>query len=273
MKITKLHFTLLFLAIGTLSSAQTSVSPYEWDWKIDGPWLGVGLGGTAGGLLTIQNKNRFTETELNILNKDDVFFVDRWSAGYSSERASTLSDYPFYSSFAVPFVLLLDGKVNDHTAQVMGLYIESLSTTSAMFTLTAGLVNRTRPLVYSDEVGLGEKMRNTNRRSFYSGHVAASATAMFFAAKVFSDFNPDSKLKPYFWTAAFTVPAVVGYFRIRAGKHFLTDVVLGYTLGALTGYLVPELHRKKNHSIQLSPSASRTPLGDNVKGIRCSLSF
>jgi len=44
------------------------------------------------------------------------------------------------------------------------------------------------------------------------------------------------------WAAA--VPAAVGYFRMEAGKHFLTDVLLGYSIGATVGVLVPELHKK-----------------------------
>ena len=44
------------------------------------------------------------------------------------------------------------------------------------------------------------------------------------------------------WVAA-AVPAVVAYFRIRAGKHFLTDNLVGYAVGATVGVLVPRLHR------------------------------
>ena len=36
---------------------------------------------------------------------------------------------------------------------------------------------------------------------------------------------------------------VVAYFRIRAGKHFLTDNLVGYAVGATVGVLVPRLHR------------------------------
>jgi len=58
-------------------------------------------------------------------------------------------------------------------------------------------------------------------------------------------FCPDSKWKPVVWGAAITIPAVMGYFRVAAGKHFPTDVMAGYLVGGAVGFLVPHLHRKK----------------------------
>ncbi|WAC02366.1 hypothetical protein N7U66_01100 [Lacinutrix neustonica] len=121
---------------------------------------------------------------------NDINFIDRWGAGKYSEEASKFSDIPFGLSFATPFVLLLDDEANDHYGQLFGIYIESLATTSALFSVTAGLTNRARPYVYgSDEPQ--DKIESTSAtRSFYSGHVAATTTATFFAAKVYQDFNP-----------------------------------------------------------------------------------
>jgi membrane-associated phospholipid phosphatase len=45
------------------------------------------------------------------------------------------------------------------------------------------------------------------------------------------------------WGAAAIIPAVVAYFRIKAGKHFLTDNLVGYAVGATVGVLVPRLHQ------------------------------
>ncbi|MFS4446486.1 phosphatase PAP2 family protein [Maribacter sp. 2307UL18-2] len=264
---------LVQLVISTSCYSQDNDSPYSWDWKKDGIWLGAGFGGSVGGLLIGKEKTPYTEEQLNALDKNDLFVLDRWAAGNYSKNASVASDYPFYGSFVVPFALLLDDKINNETATVLGLYLESLATTSAIFTITAGLVDRPRPLVFSEDAPLERRLRKTSKRSFYSGHVAASATAMFFAAKVYSDFHPRSPLRPYFWTAAFTVPAAIGYLRLKAGKHYLTDIVLGYTLGALTGYLVPELHKKKEKSFQLYPSAGLTPMGREVNGLAIRYSF
>jgi len=264
---------LVTVLIYATSSAQQSTSPYEWNWVKDGIWLGAGLGGSAYGLVLIQNKEDLTDEELNNLNKDDISGINRWAAGYSSENASAISDIPFAISFAAPFALLFNDDINDHTGQYIGMYLESLSTTSALFSITAGLVNKSRPYVYDEDLDTARRRSNNGQRSFYSGHVAASAAATFFAAKVYSDFNPDAEGKFYVWAAAAAVPATVGYFRLRAGQHFLTDILLGYGLGAATGILVPELHKTKDISLRVSPTSGRNFLGDDYSGLALSYTF
>jgi membrane-associated phospholipid phosphatase len=271
MKRTLILWLAIFLSFSV--HGQQPDTPYTWDWKKDGPWLGLGFGGSAAGLLIGKEKTDYTVPELVALDKKDLFFADRFAAGYYSESLSKASDYPFYSSFALPFALLFDDSINNHSGQVIGLYIESLVTTSAIFTITAGFVDRPRPLVFSEEAPLERRLRKTSKRSFYSGHVAASATALFFAAKVYGDFHPDSPLRPYLWASAFIIPAGVGYLRLQAGKHYLTDIILGYGLGTLTGYLVPHLHKRKDNRLQFSTSGIRTPLGDLAQGLALRFTF
>ena len=130
----------------------------------------------------------------------------------------------------------------------MLLYVETMAVTGAMFTLANGLSERRRPLVYSSEAPMDEKTRKNAKNSFYAGHTAATASATFFWAKVFNDYNPDSPWKPVVWGVAAALPAGVGYLRLKAGKHFLSDNILGYALGAGAGILVPHLHKKGNTS-------------------------
>jgi len=260
---------LLFSFLNT--TAQKSQSPYEWDWVTDGIWTGTALAGSAGGLLLIQNKDAITEAELAriVADQENINFIDKWAVGNNSERANTISDIPFGLSFVAPAALFLDDETNDHTFQVLGLYLESLATTASLYTITAGLVNRSRPYVYDEtgETSLDRRTSNNGQRSFYSGHVAATATATFFTAKVFSDFNPDANGKAWIWAGAAVIPASVGYLRIEGGQHFLTDVLLGYGLGAVTGYLVPELHKTKNESFSFYPTGGINRVGDEYKGL------
>ena len=206
---------------------------------------------------------------------DKINFLDQWVAGKHNEDANAISDIPFALSFAAPFALLFDDEINDHTGQYIGLYIESLATTAALYTITAGLVDRSRPYVYDNSGDTGEdrRFKNNGQRSFYSGHVAATATATFFAAKAFSDFNPDANGKVFVWAGAATLPAAVGVLRMEAGQHFLTDVLLGYVLGAGTGILVPELHKKKVENIDIYPSSGTSFNGDSYNGMAFRYTF
>jgi membrane-associated phospholipid phosphatase len=175
----------------------------------------------------ITNKKGITLAELAMKNKEDIPFFDRGNAGYYSEKADKDSYIPFGASFAMPIIMLLANKnERQHAGQIAALYVEAMSISGAIFTLSAGAVNRSRPLVYGSAAPTEKKLINNSQRSFFAGHVSAAATATFFAAKVFADFNPDSKAKPYIWAAAAAIPAVVGYLRYKAGMHFLS-VILG----------------------------------------------
>ncbi|QTD37945.1 phosphatase PAP2 family protein [Polaribacter batillariae] len=257
------------LLLSQISFGQQNASPYEWKWKRDGIWTGAAFAASAGGLLIISSKDTYSDADLaQIRSKiNDINFIDRWVAGNYSESANTLSDVPFAFSFVAPFALLLDKKARNNSGQLFGIYIESLATTSALFTITAGLSNRSRPYTYGTEAPLEQRKSITATRSFYSGHVAATATATFFAAKVYQDFNPDSPAIPYIYAGAAILPAAVGYFRMQAGQHFLTDVLLGYGLGALAGYYIPELHKKKSRSFSFQPIMDQNFYGENYQGI------
>lgn len=242
-----------FLLVGNLTFSQ-SKSPYQTSFKKDAPILAAGLGLSFLGVTLIKNKAELTPAEVAMKSKNEVFFMDRFSAGNYREKADNDSYIPFYGSFAVaPILALIDGNQRSHYGQVSVLFLESMSAAAASFTLAAGLVQRSRPLVYNTSLPLADRQDSDEQRSFFAGHTTATAAATFFAAKVFNDFNPDSKLKPYVWTAAAIVPAVVGYQRLRAGKHFLTDNLLGYGVGMACGILIPELHKAKNENLSIQP--------------------
>jgi hypothetical protein len=58
------------------------------------------------------------------------------------------------------------------------------------------------------------------------------------------------------------VPAAVAYFRLEAGKHFLSDNLVGYAVGATMGVVVPQLHK-----VAAGQGVSLVPLqGVNVNG-------
>ena len=165
-------------------------------------------------------------------------------------------------------LVAIDKTERQQAGKVLVMYTESLAITAALYTVTAGAINRSRPLVYPDKNGnfkadLDKRESNNSQRSFYAGHVAATASTTFFAAKVFSDLHPDSKLKPFVWVTAAALPVVTGYYRYKAGEHFLSDITLGYVLGAGVGILVPQLHKINNFNrVSIAPA-----MWQNAKGV------
>lgn len=231
-------------------------TPYNINFKKEIPFFAAGVGLLTSGLIlkSTNEKAPFTQEEINQLDPKNVNRFDRVAIYTDNEESKELSDVLLYSGLALPLFFF----TNHHTGKDFGpLGIMALE----VFTITSGLTmnakfifNRTRPLVYSDEFSLDAKTASNARLSFFSGHTAQTAAFSVFMAKVIHDYHPNMKkgIKVGIWAFAFTVPAAMAYLRVDAGKHFPTDVIAGYVVGASVGWLVPHLHKKKNKDSNLS---------------------
>jgi hypothetical protein len=242
--------------------AQKAPSPYHTRFAVDGPVILGEAAVSAFGLYRSQQRNGATNAELAALRRDDVPRFDRFSAGYYSESAQTASDLLCYPTLAIaPGLLALNPAIRHRYGQVAVLYIQTMLAADALFATSIGNLPRYRPYLYGSEGG-DSRNGHIATNSFFAGHTAHTAAATFFAAKVFHDFNPDSPAQPYVWGAAAVVPAAVAYFRLEAGKHFLSDNLVGYAVGATMGVVVPQLHK-----VAAGRGVSLVPLqGVNVNG-------
>ena len=115
-------------------------------------------------------------------------------------------------------------------------------------------------------MSIEERQTASAKQSFYSGHSSHVSTLSFFTASVLTDLYPESKLKFIWWSAAATLPAATAYLRYNAGRHFLSDVIVGYIVGGTIGYLVPKLHkvRPDKYKISLVPTTSSLSMGLSI---------
>ncbi|OGX88540.1 phosphatase PAP2 family protein [Hymenobacter glacialis] len=257
------------LLTGQAAQAQKSPSPYKTDFLVDGG-ITVGLGAiSAAGLYLVQQKNGLSNAELAALDRNDIPKIDRFAAGKFSERAQTISDIFAYPTLLIaPGLLALNPEVRGRYGQVLGLYLQTMMANNAIFTMTVGNVYRYRPYLYGTEGGGGRNGKIATN-SFFGGHTANTAAATFFAAKVFHDFNPGSSAEPFVWGAAALVPVAVGYYRIEAGKHFLTDNMVGYAVGATLGIVVPQLHKVgRSRGVSMVPMQGLNINGHSYSGLR-----
>ncbi len=108
--------------------------------------------------------------------------------------------------------------------------------------VTRLLVQRPRPFVYANPLVLGTEA--AHYVSFYSGHtsfVAATWTGLVITAW--------SRKASSAWLfgalgAWQLMPFLTGYFRVLAGRHFLSDVVVGMIAGTCVAIGVHAAHRK-----------------------------
>lgn len=237
-----LRYFFLVLLLAYQSPPGYGQSPYRLSSPGEYILSGSAFGFSVTGFLLSQHKAPFTAEKIVQLKKEDVSAFDRSAISHFSSHAKNTSDVLLYASLASPFVLLLDQNVRENSLQTGLLYFETLLVASVGVNISKGLVRRARPYVYNPEAALSLKQKTDATNSFFSGHTAMSAASSFFAAKVFCDYNPSSKLKPAVWIGAAALPLATGYCRYRAGQHFFSDILVGYCWGALTGIIIPQLH-------------------------------
>ncbi|QIX60381.1 phosphatase PAP2 family protein [Hymenobacter sp. BT18] len=259
----------LGVSAAPVAKAQQAESPYRTRFVVDAP-ITVGLGAVSGlGLYLVQQKNGLSQQQLAALNKNDVPKFDRFVAGNYSDQAQLNSDALCYGSLLVaPGLLVLNDNARGRYGQVAALYLQTMLATDAVFTMSVGTVTRYRPFLYGTEGPENKRSSRIATNSFFAGHTAHTATATFFAAKVFHDFNPDSPAEPFVWGAAALVPAAVAYYRMEAGKHFLSDNLVGYAVGATMGVVVPQLHKTTGRTgVSLVPMQGLNANGYSYGGL------
>lgn len=184
-------------------------------------------------------------SDLRITTYDQINGFDRLGSNFEHGNTRQLSDFGLYAGAALSGLLFADKTMRKDLGALALLYVETVAIAGGLTNITKAGFGRPRPYVYGPEWVPGTTLSSGDQAAFISGHTSLSAAGSFFFARVFTDYHPDSKLKPYVWGLAATIPAVTGYLRVRAGRHYPTDVIAGYALGATVGYLVPTLHKRK----------------------------
>jgi membrane-associated phospholipid phosphatase len=242
--------SILGLAI-LFSFAMQAQTPYKLNLGKELAFTGVGLSATFLGAQFRSGVPIYSGDELAALNAGSINSFDRNTVNNYSLNAHQASNVFWISAMASPVFFLTGKETRNSIGTVAVLWTETMFITSGLTLMTKYAVRRTRPFVYNPSVEIGKKRNANARGSFFSGHTSMSAASCFFAAQVFSDYYPESKWKPAVWGLAATIPAVTGYLRVQGGRHFPTDVIAGYAVGALVGIAVPRLHKRKNQDKRL----------------------
>ncbi|MCO5273521.1 MAG: phosphatase PAP2 family protein [Flavobacteriales bacterium] len=168
----------------------------------------------------------------------DRAVVGNWNSG--AHRASNI----LFSSAAA--VSLAAAYVAPHGGQAWAppvMALESGLLASGLTNTVKELVRRPRPYLYDPALAGKFTPGPEDRLSFWSGHTANMAAITFSTACIVQRSDAAPVMKTTAWITAAAVPACMGYLRMRAGRHFPTDVLVGYAAGATVGLLVPYVHR------------------------------
>ena len=237
--------SLIFLLAFSISCCLSGqgLQPYNPSNATNGVLIGLGGSLTVGSMLLDKKVTPMTEAEVMALDRTKIWPIDRFSLRHLSFETDEFTDKLLLTSFASPFFLLLDKTGRNNFDDMALIVFQGAMVNSALINLTKVTAQRARPYNYNPDAPLDIKLRKSSRYSFYSGHVATAAYFSFTTAQLYSDLHPNSNARPYVWAAAGLIPAAVAYGRMRAGKHFFTDVLVGFVAGTAIALTVPALHR------------------------------
>ncbi|MEL7220440.1 MAG: phosphatase PAP2 family protein [Bacteroidota bacterium] len=238
----------LLLAL-TLNAQQQA--PYYFSLERELIYGGAAVGSTLVGLTMHQSVN---DVSISTIELPKVSAFDDVAPKVLNIKPSNLSDGFLFASIALPSTFLLEKNTRKDIVGIGLLYTEAMLLNLGITDIIKIAVLRPRPYTLNPDLAPSTILKRNDRASFFSGHTSVTATAGFFCARVFADYYPDSSLKPYVWTVAALIPATTGYLRIRAGKHYPTDVLTGYIIGGAIGYLIPTLHKKPIQNRKLDVS-------------------
>ena len=118
--------------------------------------------------------------------------------------------------------------------------------------LAKSATGRLRPSAWA----AGRLQGTNSNRSFYSGHTALAFSLASSAGTVAT--MRGYRTAPWVWAVGMTLAAGVGYLRVGADAHWLTDVLAGAAVGGAVGFAVPwTLHRarrRREPDLQLLPA-------------------
>ncbi|MDP2059347.1 MAG: phosphatase PAP2 family protein [Flavobacteriaceae bacterium] len=259
----------------TKTSDQQIQKVYQLNKKKETYIFGVGLGLVVSGIIlkTTNDQGRISAEKLANLDRNNINGFDRGVAFNYAQSAADASDILLGAASALPviaFYLDKNTRKEYKTLAVMGA--EIFLANNALSFNSKYAFNRFRPIAYNTDLSFDKRAKQDNRYSFYSAHVSQTAAFSFFFAKVMTDFHPDMSTwsKVGVWSIAVTLPAAQAALRVESGKHFYSDVMVGYALGASFGLLIPYLH--KTHPD--GSSFSITPIyQEDAKGLALQLNF
>jgi membrane-associated phospholipid phosphatase len=160
---------------------------------------------------------------------------------------------------AVTYLLLSANSRGDVNAGLVDSLLVTEATAAALLVnqVVKLLVGRKRPHVFfQNDLGYPESEDNL---SFYGGHTSfafsvTAATVTVAAMRGYAGVGIVAGV-------GFTLSAAIGYLRIAADQHFLTDILVGAAVGGLVGWAIPRIFHSPSPTPSTGAALRMPPVG------------
>lgn len=170
------------------------------------------------------------------------FGFDQAVRGRWSTAAHEVSNATLLGALTLPLVAHAAVEV-PAVDDALWLYGETLSTTLLLNTVAKRVVQRPRPYTYGEEGEARSASAGSDAWvSFYSGHSAMSFAAATSGALAMTLRTDDLPPRLWVWGLGMAAASATATLRVRAGRHYPSDIVVGMLAGVGMGALFPLLH-------------------------------
>lgn len=228
----------LSVALVAPADADDATIPgHEIDRRVNGGITGLAMGiGLVAQLIPLRHRD--------LWNVELTSFDERVRLNFSP-RAAAVSDGLFLASLATPALYLMGSTIDDADGDKLILYGQSLAVNTLLVGVMKRLVQRPRPYLYATDpaaVRYAKAQGEDAYLSFYSGHAALTFGAAVTGAYLLGASGASRYARALAWGGGMMLASATANLRVRAGKHFYSDVLIGGLVGIGVGYLVPALH-------------------------------
>jgi membrane-associated phospholipid phosphatase len=165
--------------------------------------------------------------------------------GRCNPIAAKISDASLIATAAAPAVAVMTAGSTPRAVNAELVYADTLASEVLLNSLVKVTVRRPRPYTYASDECVFREQANDADVSFYSGHSSTSFAAAMAGSYLFAEGARSSGARAAGWGLEFALASATANLRLRAGKHYYSDVLVGALVGSGLGILVPLLHGAK----------------------------
>ena len=253
---------ILFLSLVILHSAKAQ-NNYQLNKTREILLISAGSLVLAGGMLMEKQGTGLTDQQIANLNPTNSLDMGFSPKNYSL-KAKEFSDILYFSEMGISAAIVGIINPGEQPKETLIMLLEGMIINQAIVDWVKIAVNRPRPFLHTDPM-LYDPYEVDARRSFYSGHTAGAAFYSMFVAGVLTDAGIGKKGTNFLIASAF--PIAMGFSRMKAGKHYFTDVMVGAIAGTVIAWKIRKIHYldKASSKINLLPSLNRITLSYKIR--------